>query len=80
MMVNIIQVLVFLIILDFLFEKRVISGLVLWSCAYKVEDEEFAKSRRITFSLLKKSITSAFYIIYIMFYVYSPYRNPLKES
>lgn len=51
MMVTVIQVLVFLIILNFLFEKGVIPGLVLWSCAYKVEDEEFAKSRRITFSL-----------------------------
>lgn len=51
MMVNIIQVLVFLIILNFLFEKGVISGLVLWSCACKVENEELAKSRRITFSL-----------------------------
>lgn len=60
MMVNIIQVLVFLIILDFLFEKRVISGLVLWSCAYKVEDEEFAKSRRITFSLLKNQLLVLF--------------------
>lgn len=51
MMMDIIQVLVFLIILKFLFEKGVISDLVVWSCAYKVENEVFAKSRRITFSL-----------------------------